>query len=220
MCYNGAMKILVIGDTHNRLNMVHDIWSKLTDIDLVIHTGDYYEDAARLETELGVPFVYVKGNCDGSYSGTYCDSHGGDFAIVETEKGKILVCHGHNEHVNYSMDNLRYKALENGCMAAVFGHTHRSVIEQIEDSAAPGGILWFINPGSLPLPRDGSGGSYAIIRTSEERFDATVVYYNTVMRGSRGGSGVESHGASAGRENKKSGDTGFISDLLNYSDRF
>ncbi|MCQ2546770.1 MAG: metallophosphoesterase [Clostridia bacterium] len=214
------MKILAIGDTHNRLNMVYDIWQKLTDIDLVIHTGDFRDDAKKLQQELGVPFVYVKGNCDGSYSGSLCDPQGGDFAVVETEKGKILVTHGHNEHVNYSMDNLRYKALENGCMAVVFGHTHRSVIEQTEDPAAAGGILWFINPGSLPQPRDGSGGSYAIIRTSEERFDATVVYYNTVMSAGRGGSGVESHGASAGRESKKSGDTGFISDLLNYSDRF
>lgn len=214
------MKILVIGDTHNRTGMVRDIWSKLTDIDLVIHTGDYYEDAVLLEKELGVPFAYVKGNCDGCYGSSLCSSQGGDFAIVETEQGRILVTHGHNEHVNYSMDNLRYKALENGCMAAVFGHTHRSAVEQIEEASAPGGKLWFINPGSLPLPRDGSGGSYAIIRTSEERFDATVVYYKTVMGASRGGSGVESHGASAGRENKKSGDTGFISDLLNYSDRF
>lgn len=220
MCYNRAMKILAIGDTHNRRKMVHDIWPKLKDIDLVIHTGDYYEDAILLEEELGVPFAYVKGNCDGSYSGTYCSDRGGDFAVVETEQGRILLTHGHNEHVNYSLDNLRYKALENGCIAVVFGHTHRSLIEQIEEPAAPGGKLWFINPGSLPQPRDGSGGSYAIIRATEERFDATVVYYNTVMNSSRGGSGVESHGASAGRENKKSGGAGFISDLLNYSDRF
>lgn len=214
------MKILAIGDTHNKLNMVHDIRSKLTGIDLVIHTGDRYEDAVQLQRELGIPFVCVKGNCDGSCSGTLCDPRGGDFAIAETEKGKILVTHGHNEHVNYGYDRLRYKALENGCMAVVFGHTHKAMIEQIEDSAVSGGYLWLINPGSLPLPRDGSGGSYAIIRSSEERFDATVVYYNTVMGGSRGGSGLESHGAGAGRENKKSGNAGFISDLLNYSDRF
>ena len=44
------MKILVIGDTHGKLNKVHDIMPKLTGLDLIIHTGDIiYTD----ETEIG-----------------------------------------------------------------------------------------------------------------------------------------------------------------------
>ena len=203
------MKILVIGDTHNRLSKVRDIWQKLNNIDLVIHTGDYYTDAKALQEELRVPFVYVKGNCDGSYSGRNCDPAGGDFAIVETEYGKILVTHGHNEHVNYSYDNLLYKAAENGCIAAVFGHTHQGLVNELPAPFGAGGSksdsIWLVNPGSLTQPRDGSGGSYAVIRTDEDSFTANVVYYNTVM----GGSG-----------NKKSGKTGYVSSLLSYSDRF
>ena len=38
------MKILAIGDTHGKLNKVRDIYSKLNDIDLILHTGDYMSD--------------------------------------------------------------------------------------------------------------------------------------------------------------------------------
>ncbi|MBQ4596718.1 MAG: metallophosphoesterase [Firmicutes bacterium] len=181
------MKILAIGDTHGKLNKVRDIFPKLRDIDLIIHTGDHYKDAERLSEEFGIPSVAVKGNCDGC--------HEEDFQIVETEFGNILLTHGHMENVKYHLNTLMYKAQENNCIAVVFGHTHHALIEEA------GGIR-FINPGSLTLPRDGSDGSYAIIRTTEDSFDASVVYYSTIMG------------------NKKKPQAGFIRGLLNYSDRF
>lgn len=181
------MKILVIGDTHGKLNKVRDIFPKLSNIDLILHTGDYYKDAEKLSDELGVPAVSVKGNCDGNSSE--------DFKVIETECGNILLTHGHVENVKYHLNTLMYKAQENNCIAAVFGHTHSALIEEA------GGIR-FINPGSLTLPRDGSDGSYAIIRTSEDSLDASIVYYSTIMG------------------TKKKPQAGFIRGLLNYSDRF
>lgn len=182
------MKILAISDTHGKLNKVRDIWQKLTGIDLVIHAGDLISDAEKLEKELNVPVTAVKGNCDGG-----CSSD--DFIIQETENGSILVTHGHMENAKYHFNGLIYKAMENNCKAVVFGHTHRALIDQESG-------IFLINPGSLTLPRDGSDGSYAIIRTSEEDFNASIVYYSTIM-GSR-----------------KSAKAGFIRNLLNYSDRF
>ena len=181
------MKILAISDTHGKLDKVRDIWEKLTDIDLIIHAGDFRHDGEKLSLELDVPVVAVRGNCDG----------GGrdDFEIVETEYGGILVTHGHTENVKYRLDNLIYRAMEHDCRAVVFGHTHRSLIE--EESG-----IRLINPGSLTLPRDGSDGSYAIIRTSGDGFDASIVYYSTVMGGKRPPS------------------SGFLRNLMNYSDRF
>ena len=182
------MKILVIGDTHGKLNKVRDIWGKLRDIDLIIHTGDYLRDGQDLEDEFHVPVVAVKGNCDGSMSSD-------DFAIVETECGNILVTHGHMQHVGYDLQNIMYKACEEDCIAAVSGHTHCALIDEADG-------IHFVNPGSLSLPRDGSGGTYAIIRTSEDSFEASVVYYNTVMGG---GSKTRS---------------GYLRSLIQYSDRF
>lgn len=182
------MKILAIGDTHGKLNKVRDIFPKLRDIDLIIHTGDHYSDAAKLSAEFGIPAVAVKGNCDGS-----CGSD--DFEIIETECGNILLTHGHAENVNYQLSTLMYKAQENNCIAAVFGHTHKALIDEA------GGVR-IINPGSLTQPRDGSDGSYAIIRTDEDGLDASIVYYSTIMGP------------------KKKPQAGYIRGLLNYSDRF
>lgn len=183
------MKILVIGDTHGKLNKVRDIYPKLTNIDLIVHTGDYFKDGEALGKEFGVPFVAVKGNCDGSTS----DS---DFEIVKTEYGDILVTHGHMDQVDYKLISLMYKAMEHNCKAVFFGHTHRSLVDESNG-------IYFVNPGSLTRPRDGSDGSYAIVRTTETSFDASIVYYSTIM-----GTG------------RKSSDTGYIRNLLNYSDRF
>ena len=183
------MKILVIGDTHGKLNKVKDVWKKLKDIDLIAHTGDHISDAKLLQMEFGVPVTAVQGNCDGSYSDD-------DFAIIETEYGRLLLTHGHMENVKYSLSNLMYKAMENDCKAAIFGHTHQAIIDEANG-------MHFVNPGSLTQPRDGSDGSYAIIRTSEDSFDASIVYYSTIMGG--------------GFKKKQSG---FLRSLMNYSDRF
>lgn len=99
------MKILVIGDTHGQLNKIREIFPKLTNLDLIAHTGDHLEDGRALEREFGIPVVAVKGNCDGSYSAD-------DFEIIETDYGRILLTHGHMQHVNYRLDNLYYKAME------------------------------------------------------------------------------------------------------------
>lgn len=182
------MKILVISDTHGKLNKVRDVLQKLKNTDLIIHAGDFISDAERLQRELSIPVIGVKGNCDGS-----CSSN--DFKIAETECGNILITHGHMENVKYRLDGLMYKAMENNCIAAVFGHTHCALIEECNG-------IRLINPGSLSQPRDSSDGSYAVIRTSQDSFDASIVYYSTVMGG------------------KKNTKAGFIRSLLNYSDRF
>ena len=158
------MKIFVISDTHGKLDKVLEVWDKLTNVDLVIHLGDYEKDAQRLEKLLETEVVYVKGNMDGSYSSD-------DYKIVETEYGKILLTHGHMENVKMSPLNLIYKAQELGCKAALFGHTHQAAYEEING-------IYLVNPGSLSLPRDGSSGSYAIINTEPDAFHCAIVYYS------------------------------------------
>lgn len=180
------MKILLIGDTHGKLNKVRDIWPKLKDIDLISHTGDHYSDAQRLAEALQVPAVAVGGNCDSS---------GPDSQIIQTEYGKILLTHGHRDHVKRDLNTLRFRALEQDCRAVFFGHTHQALHTE-EDG------IHFVNPGSLSLPRDNSDGSYAIVRTAEDRFEASIVFYSTVMG------------------NKKPPAGGVLKSLLNYSDRF
>ena len=185
-CYTLPMKILLIGDTHGKLNKLRDIWPKLTDIDLIAHTGDHYSDAIKIEKEFPVPVIAVAGNCDGA---------GPQIKTIETEYGRILLTHGHREGVKYDMNNLYYRALEEDCKAVFYGHTHCSYIVESDG-------IYFVNPGSLTLPRDNKSGSYAIVRTAVDSFDASIVYYDTIMGDRRRSS------------------SGFLKSIINYSVRF
>ena len=42
------MKIFVTGDTHGKLEKVLKVFEKLKNIDLILHTGDYYDDSRVL----------------------------------------------------------------------------------------------------------------------------------------------------------------------------
>lgn len=156
------MKILVVSDTHGKIEKVKDIFKELDGIDLIVHCGDHIEDARNLGKQLGVNIIAVAGNCDGSFNAD-------DFKILETECGNLLVTHGHMQNVDCSQENLLYFAESKGCIGALYGHTHRAAFSQIED-------MYLMNPGSLTRPRDGSDGSYGIIQTSENGLTGQIVY--------------------------------------------
>ncbi|QAT42537.1 metallophosphoesterase family protein [Aminipila luticellarii] len=96
------------------------------------------------------------------------------------------------------MPRIFYRAEEEGCVAALFGHTHKPLFVQCDD-------IYLINPGSLTLPADGTKGSYAVVTTSPQGLEGSVIYYeekkNTVPKPAK----VQG---------------GYIRGLLNYSDRF
>ena len=216
------MRILVLSDTHgdiSRACQIYHILQKQGQVDLIIHCGDYYKDAIHMSERLGAPTVWVKGNTDGSF-----DENG--YTIVDTECGSLLVTHGHMENVDFSQQNLYYKALEHDCCAAIFGHTHRAV------SAEAGGIH-LLNPGSLTRPRDGSGGTFGLIHTGPDYFRGQICRYDDFIRQSGsdvsddGSGGSNGSGGSGGNGGPKGGSGskpkvqgGYLRGLLNYSDRF
>ena len=222
-----------------------EIYQKLrteAPIDMIVHCGDFYEDAREIGARLGARVLSVKGNCDG------CFDEAEGSAILETEAGDIFVTHGHMQDVNFNMQKLFYTALDNGCVGAFFGHTHRSV------NVETGGVT-IVNPGSLTKPHDGSTGSFALVVTSEDGIWCKVYDYEEFVGkgvnagsdanggacgssdGSAGGGasgsagvgaggsadgatdgGASSNAASAKKKPKVRG--GHLRDLLNYSDRF
>ncbi len=194
------MRMLVLSDTHGDNSRAYQVYEKLNKqapLDLIIHCGDYYKDAIQLSRRVTTPLVYVKGNTDGSFS------HDA-YTTVDTEFGTILVTHGHMEKVDYSQQNLYYKALENGCCAAVYGHTHRSAFTEV-------GGIYLLNPGSLTKPRDGSGGTFGLIITSEQDFRGYIYRYEDFVL-------KDGPKAPGGTGHKVQG--GYLRSLLNYSDRF
>ena len=210
------MRILVISDTHGKIHRVVEVYKKLAAeaaVDMLVHCGDFYEDAQEIRARLGVPMLAVKGNCDGCF-----DS--GSYGVLETEFGNILVTHGHTDDVNFNMQKLYYRALDMGCAGAFFGHTHRSVFVET-------GGVYLLNPGSLSLPRDGSGGTFGLVVTSEKELWCKIYRYEDFIcdaHGLSGGSGGGSQGGkgtlAAKPPTKPKVKGGHLRDLINYSDRF
>ena len=193
------MRILVVSDTHGKLDRFMRVFEKLkkeSPVDLIIHCGDYYEDAMSISRRCGIRVAAVKGNCDGYFDDcSYC--------IVETEAGNFLVCHGHMEGVSHDLQRLYYKVLESGCIGAFFGHTHRSAYVDIEG-------IYLMNPGSLTSPRDGSGGTFGLMETGSDTVFGKICRYDDFI-------GSDSSG---GRGSKSGVTGGRLRSLLNYSDRF
>lgn len=200
------MRILVISDTHGKIQRVIDVYNKLAaeaPVDMVVHCGDLYADAQEIRARLGVPMLAVKGNCDGCF-----DSEG--YAVLETEFGNILITHGHMDDVDFSMQKLFYRTQEMGCAGAFFGHTHRSVFVET-------GGVYLLNPGSLSLPRDGSSGTFGLVVTSERELWGKIYRYEDFTCASQNGTSGSIQGVSRTKPKIKGG---HLRDLINYSDRF
>jgi len=158
------MRIFVVSDTHGDLKKAIELYDRaLTGgpLDFIIHCGDFYSDGVRLAQLYSQRIYAVHGNCDGGW--------GEEFKVVETPAGKILVIHGHNEDVDFSLDNAAYLARREKCAMVCFGHTHKAVIKEHN------GIL-FVNPGSTRRPRRLDGGSAAIVTAEESGFAASILY--------------------------------------------
>ena len=188
------MKLLVISDTHGRIEPISAVIDRMDDIDMLIHLGDYEQDAEILAERHGLDLISVPGNMDG------CMRLEKGEKILETEYGKILLTHGHLRDARWSEDRLVYAALEKGCKAVFYGHTHCSLYTE-----TPEGIT-VLNPGSTSLPRDGRAPSYAVVHTSEERLECGICYIRDEEDGQGGGKKKYPHGRLRG--------------MLNYSDRF
>ncbi len=189
------MKYLIVSDTHGDIKKVLDIYRAAGGKDAyegIIHLGDYARDAERIEEELGCEVTGVLGNCDGDYGS-------GDFKVLETEAGRILLTHGHAQRVKMTYMNLVYRAQELDCVAALFGHTHIPTYE------TEGGVI-LLNPGSLTYPGDGSSGSYAVLDISGGEINAAILYYEKPRE--------------QAEKSKPKVSGGHLRDLLNYSDRF
>ena len=58
------MIIGVLSDTHGDLRRVETCLSLMPNIEMLLHAGDFYEDAQRISAVSGVKVVAVTGNCD------------------------------------------------------------------------------------------------------------------------------------------------------------
>ena len=138
------MRVIVVSDSHGatgRLSTILTVAEQAGPIDAIIHLGDGYYDLRDLEVALP-PMYQVAGNCELFRSDTL------DF--VTLSNARILLTHGHYQHVREGTDDLLSLALEEKCAAALYGHTHYPKMEWRN------GIL-ILNPGAA------NDGKYAVL---------------------------------------------------------
>ncbi|WP_138203810.1 metallophosphoesterase [Haloimpatiens lingqiaonensis] len=157
------MRIGIISDTHRDLTCISKLEDVFKEIDMIIHLGDNVRDVEELSSHFKCPFINVKGNCD--FTNKVPDE------IVEEIGGKrFLITHGHKYDVKWGIDRLRYRALELQADIVLFGHTHCSMNQYIDNT-------WYVNPGSPSLPRD-SSKTVGIIRIEGEQVDVSIMGIN------------------------------------------
>ena len=167
------MKILVVSDTHGYETNLKKVLAKVGKIDHLIHCGDVEEHEREIEVMAGVPCTFVRGNND------YSTDLPRD-TIVTFGTYRIFVTHGHKYGVHWGTDGVKEVALKRGCNVAMFGHTHRPVIEQ---ALTEKGIT-MINPGSLTFPRQ-EGRKPSFIVMEIDRFGKAHYTLNYLNRDNR-----------------------------------
>ena len=148
------MKILVFSDSHRTLSgMVQAIEEEKPD--QVIHLGDLMSDAEELVWRFPrLPICMVPGNCDGWSTEPYTKR-------ITLQGRHILLSHGHLWHVKSGYDAAIAEARKSGADILLFGHTHKSYCQQLEDG------LWVMNPGA-------SRSSYGTILLEETAISCTL----------------------------------------------
>ncbi len=158
------MKIMIVSDTHRRHENLQRALEKMGRIDLLIHLGDAegYED--YIAAMAGCPVEIVAGNND-------------FFSMLEKEKEicignyKALITHGHYYYVTAGLENLRKEAYGRSMDIAMFGHTHRPVIEHEKG-------VTLLNPGSISYPRQpGRQPSFIMMEIDREGEAHYTIHY-------------------------------------------
>lgn len=149
------MKILVVSDTHGSSSNLEKVLERERPLDALIHCGDIEGEADYIQAVTGCSCYMVAGNNDwGSDLRRELE-----FSIDDY---RIFVTHGNYYGVSLGTERLRDEARSRGAQIAMFGHTHRPLIEEC-------GNLVLLNPGSLSYPRQmGREPSYLVMEIDRE----------------------------------------------------
>ena len=148
---------LILSDSHGRRKMIEKIKPLVGENNYLVHLGDGAGDIREITSEYPDKVYSVKGNCD---------AFGGEEErVIEAEGLSILCCHGHKYGVKNGLSRLVARAKELDCEIALYGHTHRAAVEEVD------GVLC-INPGSAGSYTD---PSYCYLVIHNKKPTATIV---------------------------------------------
>lgn len=134
------MKIVVVSDTHGRIDEFVNKLNSMEKPQFIIHLGDYTEDGEKIRVIANVDTIIVKGN--GDYLNSTCKEE----EVLDIGGKRFFITHGHKYGVKYGLTNLMYRGEEVGADIILFGHTHVPLIVKESD-------IMIMNPGSVSYPR-------------------------------------------------------------------
>lgn len=145
------MRLIAFSDTHGRSSAVRKLFLQtVKTTELYLFAGDGRSDVESVMKDFPeAKVIFAKGNCDyGSASP--------EIASCDALGYKVLLTHGHLQCVGYGISELERLAYFNKASLVVYGHTHCRSCEYKNG-------VYYVNPGSFALPRDGMPPSYAAI---------------------------------------------------------
>jgi len=144
------MKLLVFSDSHGENKAMTEIAARFSgNAEHLLFLGDNTRDCNPLSDVFCGTIHIVAGNCD--FGTGYPDEE-----ILNIAGKKILMTHGHQFRVKSGFEGIVAAAKTHSAGICLFGHTH--VPASFYDSG-----IFFLNPGSISLPRGLQGKSYAVI---------------------------------------------------------
>ena len=173
-------RLLVISDSHGRYGVLEAIVRGYgAKCDALIFCGDGVSDIAQLlyaqkgDKKLAdcIPPVIaaVRGNCDPSnYPIDKGSLYFSELVELKVNGRGILVTHGHNQGVDFGVDNLGLEMQVSECTTAFYGHTHIAREDNI-------GNYKFVNPGSCARPRGGQAAGFAIATVEKSFVDVAFI---------------------------------------------
>ncbi len=147
-------KVVVMSDNHGYDEAIRKVKELEPDADYYIHCGDSCTSNPFVLDDM----ICVKGNND-----YYLDLP--RYAKIQIEDLKVLITHGQYYGYFNREKQMRQDLKEQGCDVLFSGHTHvPSFLEKHHH--------YYLNPGSLTLPRGGSGPSYAVVYIDGKKLKA------------------------------------------------
>ncbi len=158
------MKVLVLSDTHGYIFNARKVIDGNSEIEMVLHLGDYCRDAVQLSRLYpDIKFEYVYGNCDYGIGDISAEK------TIEVEGKRIFMTHGHKYSVKWNYDRILAQAEKENADVILFGHTHIAVVDNIDNKI-------IVNPGSISESRSSRPESYGILNINEGDIKADIFY--------------------------------------------
>ncbi len=161
-----ALRLLVVSDSHGRIDGILDLLARTGQPDLILHLGDHQDPLDEIAWATDCPVLGVAGNCDSwPAAGSLPDQR-----LVILAGRRFFLAHGHRYQVKNSCGLLVRTAVEAPFQADVilFGHTHHQMVHQQTVSGRP---VWLANPGSAFPGRGGPQGIWLEVSPDEIRLD-------------------------------------------------